>query len=76
MNPCQASMTAFFGGGLTYSICCHIQAVYVWKETRKKRRGAVQVERGAGEAGGRSEAAGTDEWHKPEQLHHKKPKEQ
>lgn len=74
MNPCQAIMTVFLLRA--NSVCCHTQAVYVWKESRTKRGGDVQVKRGAGKSGGRSQAPGTDEWHKPEQLHKKKLSEQ
>lgn len=64
MNHWQTITTTFLLPA--NSLCCHAQAVYVWKESRTKRGGDVQFERGAGKAGGRSEAAGTDEWHKPE----------
>lgn len=48
-----------------------MQVVHVWKETRKKKGGSpVQAEGGGGGARGGSEAADTDKWHKPEQLHH------
>lgn len=44
----------------------------MWTGTRRREGGgAVQAEGGGGGDGGGSEAADTDEWHQPEQLHHK-----
>lgn len=48
------------------------QVVHVWTEARRSEGGgAVQAEGGGGGAGGGAEAADADEWHQPEQLHHK-----